>query len=158
MQHPDEMNFADLPAADRELESALAGIAPAAPRQPRDEWLFKAGAESTRATFHRRLRTWQSLAAALALSTTISILTRSAGRAPSGDGGTGRQLAAQTQPVDAPSPPPPQPPWAARPVDPDSALALRDAVLDRGIDALPSSSTDRRAPQPVPSLRGLVWQ
>jgi hypothetical protein len=157
MQHPDEMNFDDLPAADRELESALGGMAPAAPRRPRDEWLFKAGAESARAVFRRRLRTWQSLAAVLALSTTASILIRPSDRAQPRDVGARHELAARTRPSDS-SPLTPQAPWAPRPVDPDSALALRDAVLARGIDALPNASTDRQAPQPIQSLRGLVWQ
>jgi hypothetical protein len=157
MQHSDEMNFENLPAADRELECALAGITPAAPRQPRDEWLFKAGAESARASFRRRLRTWQSLAAVLALSTTASILIRPSDRTQPREVGGRHELAAQTGPSDS-SPLTPRAPWVPRPVDPDSALALRDAVLARGIDALPNASTDRQAPQPIQSLRGLVWQ
>ena len=59
---------------ERELEAALGSLSPAAPTLDRDRLMFRAGQASTR----RRARAWQGLAAALAVTTTVSIVLRPA--------------------------------------------------------------------------------
>ncbi len=59
---------------ERELEAALGGLTPALPTLDRDRLMFRAGQASMR----RRTRGWQGLAAALALTTTVSIVLRPA--------------------------------------------------------------------------------
>jgi hypothetical protein len=153
MQHPDEMTPGDLPAADREVEAALGGLAPAMPSQSRDQWLFHAGMESARSQFRRRVRTWQSLAAALALCTSVSMLSRPRVGSPSAPPrGVALQATSNSlSPVtDASATPPP---------DPYAALFLRDAVLARGMDALPAVAQGEAAPPtPIPSPRSETWQ
>ncbi len=59
---------------ERELEATLGGLTPAPPTLDRDGLMFRAGQASMR----RRTRGWQGLAAALALTTTVSIMLRPA--------------------------------------------------------------------------------
>ena len=83
---------------ERELEAALGGLSPAPPTLDRDRLMFRAGQASMR----RRTRGWQGLAAALALTTTVSIVLRPA---PDADRSTFVSGSGGLFLADAPAPP-----------------------------------------------------
>ena len=69
-------NEEPLTPADRELEAALQGLAPAAPGIDRDRLMFVAGQASAR----RRQRVWQGATATLAAAFAILLAVRPASR------------------------------------------------------------------------------
>lgn len=125
--------------AQRELETTLAALRPAAPAINRDALMFAAGRAS--AVPRRSVHVWQAATAVLAAGLCVSLLLRPTPVerivvvAPPQE--TAQPLA-HTPPTVTP-PHDPVTPAAARlePLPPDAYLPLRNAVLSRGIDALP---------------------
>ena len=138
----DEMN-----RGERELETVLARIRPAAMSASRDELLFRAGAQSADRSRRGKLRLWQSIAAVLLVATTVSILSRPS-PAPIAYFGTRPNPTAMSVPA-----------AASRPIDRYSAIALRDAVLTDGLDALPANQSVHSSPSlGEPSTRNVSFQ
>ncbi len=140
-------NQDDLSPGERELEAALAGLHAAAPSINRDELMFRAGQRSAR----RRTRAWQTAAVCLGLSTGLAILYPPAPRE------VPRTVYVSIPPAPSPGWPVPGPVQAnpaatelagtgsspirlGNPLPPDGYLRVRNAVLARGLDALPSLS------------------
>ena len=115
---------------ERELEAALGGLAPARSNVSRDQVMFCAG----RASIRRRNRLWQGLSSTLAALLLVSIVSRP----------RPASLAPRPETIVHNSPSPSSRPAAT--VDESRAEAFRQyvrtrrAVLDRGVDALPTSS------------------
>jgi len=115
---------------ERELEAALGGLAPAQTNISRDQVMFCAG----RASARRRNRLWQGLSSTLAVLLLVSIVSRPkpASQEP------------RSEIVVHSMPSPPSRPAAT--VDEDRAEAfrhyvrIRRAVLDRGVEAIPTLS------------------
>jgi hypothetical protein len=129
-----------LTPAERELETALGGIAPSAARR-RDELMFKAGARSAR----RAMRVWRSATVALAACIGIVMFVRRETPAP--------QIV-RNEPMSIIGPRAPAAISAAE-RGPFTLASLNYLVLEKGVDALPSGAeaTDRAAPSATPSLR-----
>jgi hypothetical protein len=114
---------------------------------------------------HRRqLRTWQAAAATLTIALGISLAT-SAARSLDAPPVSPASLVASERPVDPPTPPAPRPVRPAPPAPGDATapsqrplsprwaasdfLALRNAVLEGGLDALPQTPHRRGEPTPA---------
>lgn len=115
---------------ERELEAALGTLTPARTNVSRDQVMFSAG----RASIRRRNRLWQGLSSTLAILLLVSVVSRSK---PASQEPRPSTIAHNT-----PSP-------SSRPaatVDENRAEAFRQyvrtrrAVLDRGVEAIPTSS------------------
>ena len=140
-----ENDLSNLSPAERELESALAGLSPSTANtmnQRRDELMFRAGARSSR----RTLRIWQSAVVLLALYSglTIFIPTEPA-----------HQVLIVRSPVTQSTV---EPVIAASTTlrSPYSLASLHRLVLEGGIDAMPADVDlkNRDAPGPhMPPLR-----
>jgi hypothetical protein len=139
----EEMN-AGLDGADREMEAALASLAPVA-ASGRDALMYEAGARSARRLSRRSVWQWRAAAAMLGLATGLSILLRPSAQPP-------RIVVVPQEPTHATV-------SAAPPADviisPFTIASLSATVLEEGIDAMPSVQRSRGAKpqQPVPSLR-----
>ena len=115
---------------ERELEATLGGLTPARSNVNRDQVMFCAG----RASIRRRNHLWQGLSSTLAVLLLVSIVSRPqpAAREPRPDT------------IVRSMPSPPSRPAAT--VDENRLEAFRQyvrtrrAVLDRGVDAIPTSS------------------
>lgn len=129
-------NTDGLTPMDRELEAALGGLRVAPATISRDRVLFDAG----RASARRRSRLWQGSSCVLALLLLVSVVSRpTPTTAPQRPAETVAQQqvdispaalsAASTQAIDA------EHVRAFR-----RYLRMRQAVLERGVDALPASS------------------
>jgi hypothetical protein len=126
-------------ASERELEAALAGLAPARSAIDRDRVMFCAG----RASVRRRTRLWQGLSSALVVLLLALALTRPFVDESKGGSETVARPVART------------PYRAIEPVDQGQIEAFRQyvrtrrAVLNRGVEAIEASSGvegDRIAP------------
>lgn len=123
-------NTDGLTPMDRELEAALGGLRVAPATISRDRVLFDAG----RASARRRSRLWQGSSCVLALLLLVSVVSRPT---PTAETVAQQQVdispaalsAASTQAIDA------EQVRAFR-----RYLRMRQAVLERGVDALPASS------------------
>ena len=130
----------DLNPAERELESVLAQLHPSNVQRSRDEVIYLAGVFAGKRAARLPIRIWQSLAAILAISVAVSLVPRRAER----------------QPIAQSSLPTVVTVFDSTP-QPYSAISLRDAVMSRGIDGLPSAFDD--APTgPTPTVGGFVTQ
>lgn len=136
-------NDEGMTSSDRELEAALAGLAPTRPGIDRDRLMFCAG----RASLRRRNHLWQGVSSAQATLLLASVLTRPVLT----DGGSAPE--ASGLPVADVSP------RSLAPVDQERIEAFRHyvrtrrAVLDRGIEAIPASS-GRKSDGAAPPLTG----
>lgn len=132
-----ENDLSNLSPAERELESALAGLSPSTANtmnQRRDELLFRAGARSAL----RTLRLWQSAAVLLVLCSGLAIFVRVE---PTREMLIVRNPVTQStvEPVIA----------ASTPLrSPYSLASLHRVVAEGGIDAMPTDRElkDRDAP------------
>lgn len=121
-------------SAERELGAALAGLAPAQSRIDRDGVMFCAGQASVR----RRSRLWQGLSSGLLILLLASILTRPVRTEVE------RHPEVVAEPILATSS------LAIEPIDRKQLEAFRQyvrtrqAVLDRGVEAIPTSSGLKR--------------
>ena len=128
MQNDDEMT-----PVEHELEAALRGLAPARPNINRDRIMFCAG----RASARRRNRLWQGVSSTLAVLLLVSIVYRP----------RPASLASRPEIIVHNMPTPSSRP--APVVDETRAEAFRRyvrtrrAVLDRGVEAIPTSSAHR---------------
>ena len=142
MQDQNPLN-PDLNPSEQELERALSMIRPANPSLDRDELMFRAGARSARGA----VRCWQSMAALLAIGVGVMAFLPPIGRMPP-------QIVRRTTP-DAVYVPVVRPDVPGRLF---TAAAMQQAVLARGLDALPGLPS-AAAPAPAnpgdatPSLR-----
>jgi len=115
---------------ERELEAALGGLAPARANIDRDCVMFRAG----RASVRRKNRLWQGLSSILVILLLVSIVSRPQS--------TPRERRADTVVYNTPS----LSPSVAATVDENRAEAFRQyvrtrrAVLDQGVEALPTLS------------------
>ena len=119
----------NLTAADEELTEALGSLRPMRTSGDRDRLMFRAGQVSVR----RGRRVWQGSTALATIALCVSLLVHSQGPEP----GKTVRLA-----VEKPTVAPLVLEWSsAPPVVGDGAyLKLRNEVLEKGIDALPSSA------------------
>ena len=141
-----------LSPAENELEAALAGLHPARCPIDRDRLMFLAGHASAR----RTARPWRIATAGLALAASVAIVAAIAARpwaqravSPAERIVIVRANETKAPPVPSPAQPPPRlrNPLVALsgpifPPGPDGLayLHLRDAVLARGLDALPAAA------------------
>ena len=125
-----------LTPTERELEAVLGGLHIRPAGVSRDAVMFDAG----RASARRRNRLWQGASSVLALLLLISVLSRSDSR-PSQPS---PETVAQQPPV------PVSQTVAADPVDTERARAFQEyirtrrAVIDRGVEAIETSSEPRQ--------------
>jgi len=143
MQEEDELT-----GAQREMESALGRLRPAAPPIDRDGLMFRAGQASMR----KRGYAWQGLAAGLAVCLGMSLAFRPAVRgtqdlamAPQSAEPTQAGWQFPTPPADSESAPSPR----------GGYLHLRDMVLAGGIDALPNPAYAGPAERPL-TIRSIL--
>ena len=136
-------NTDGLTPMDRELEAALGGLRVAGATISRDRVLFDAG----RASARRRSRLWQGSAAVLAIALLVSIALRPA---PTGPEHSTEAVARQHISID----PVAQSAAHVEPLNPERAQAFRQyirmrrAVLDRGVEVIPTSDGIRDNPAP----------
>lgn len=118
------------------LEQALAQLRPTAPALNRDALMFAAG----RASVPAPSRAWQGTSLLLACALVVSLMQRPRHAAPGSEALRGGRQGHQ-QAIATVDPPPPLPGWSALAGPPDgSYIHLRNAVLTRGLDALPEPS------------------
>ena len=132
-----------LDPVERELEAALARLAPAVASLARDQLMFQAGARSVR----RSVRTWRCAAAALAACVGAATLIR----VPS----PATHIADNATPIQLPSPP-----FQDVRDGPFTVASLSKVVLEHGMDAMPSAppAPARPADEPqIPSLRNHLF-
>lgn len=138
-------NEESLTPAERELEAALQGLLPAGPAIDRDRLMFLAGQRSAR----RRQHAWQGVAAVFAVALAASMAVRPAPK-PSDrfvalTGGSAGSGPSDVSPTAERSP-------AARVQDDEAEyVRLRDKVLVRGVEAMPTEtiwSAAMTAPSP----------
>jgi len=128
-------NQEGLTPAERELETVLAGLKPHVAAMNRDRLMFEAG----RASAGRGNRLWQGLTASLAVTLLVSVLIRPK---PAVIETPGTLVADNVQSITTPQ---------FEPVEQERLKAFRQyvqtrrTVLERGVEALRSSSTHRDA-------------
>ncbi len=136
-------NTDGLTPIDRELEAVLGGLRIAPGAISRDRVMFDAG----RASARRRNRLWQSSAAVLALALLVSITSRPTSTWPEHSTETVARQQISIDPVV-------QSAAQAQPFDFERAQAFRQyirmrrAVLDRGVEVIPTSDGIRDNPAP----------
>ena len=143
-----------LTRSERELESMLASLKPAAPSFTEAEIAFEAGRRAGR----MQLLRWRAAAAILVAALGLSILARPAPRTS--------ERAVVTQDSSRAAQPhaaavDDRQPYATLSTSPGSYLNLRQLVIERGVDALPtpsastpSNTTILRAGSSLDELRG----
>jgi len=122
----------DLTPAERELEAALGRLHPARPGIDRDELMFRCGQASVR----RGGRFWPGLAAVLALCLGLSLAIRPAPREVERIVRVAAEPAAEMVRRRVPPVPVDLGHWT--PLPDDGYIRLREKVLARGLDALPT--------------------
>jgi hypothetical protein len=136
-------NTDGLTPIDRELEAALGGLRIAPGAISRDRVMFDAG----RAAARRRSRLWQGSAAVLALGLLISIASRPAPTEPEHSTETAARQHISSDPVA-------QSAAHVEPFDSERARAFRQyirmrrAILERGVEVIPTSDGIRENPAP----------
>ena len=129
--------------AERELEATLSSLTPVRPNADRDRVMFTAG----RASMRMRKRLWQGVSSTLAVLLLVSTVFRSRPTSPA--------QAPATIARDAPRPALP----SAELIDLQRAEAFRQyvrtrrAVLDRGVEAIPTSAEYRGTRSDPPLTR-----
>jgi hypothetical protein len=140
----------NLTPAERELEAALAALRPAAVKLDAAAAMFEAGRRAGGRTARRQVAAWRAAAAVLLVTAGASFALNAGPRVVEHERLV--YAPAPQQPVTTPAPGggivpfPVAPDIAASPPHPPAAapqregmLALRQAVMDGGIDALPRS-------------------
>jgi len=136
-------NTDGLTPMDRELEAALGGLRIAPGAISRDRVMFDAG----RASARRRSRLWQGSACVLAIALLASIASRPTSTGPEHFTETVARQQLSVGPVA-------QSAAYVKPFDLERAQAFRQyirmrrAVLDRGVEAIPTSDGIRNNPAP----------
>lgn len=139
------MQEPQLTPAERELEAALGRLQPAGHRIERDRLMFRAG----QATMRNRLHLWRAASALLAVAFGVSLAARQA--APPVQGPTYAQSAPAQLDEAIPAV------AFAGEASPGGGhyLLLREAVIIRGVDALPATEPDLRPADDPAMLRQL---